>query len=176
MKKKKNAMINTGLPSLLVIFVVLCLVTFAALSYVSAVRDHNTAEKTAVRTARYYETDLSAHRHLDNLNEALLSMYRRCQTPKETSFYDACQKELPDLIKDLSSQDEIPEYALSRTQDAPSYTFYETFQDSQALLVEVTICPPLAPDGDCYRIEKWQIISTAQWNPDNSLPVLQEAP
>ena len=57
MKTKKNSHppINIGTSFLLVIFIVLCMVIFAALSLSSALKDYEYSKKSAQRTNAYYE-------------------------------------------------------------------------------------------------------------------------
>lgn len=57
MKTKKNSHppINIGTSFLLVIFIVLCMVIFAALSLSSALKDYEYSQKSAQRTSAYYE-------------------------------------------------------------------------------------------------------------------------
>ena len=55
MNKKMTGGINVGTSSILVTFVLLCLVTFAALSFLSANSDYRLSKQTAQRTTDYYE-------------------------------------------------------------------------------------------------------------------------
>lgn len=52
--EKKNGGISTGTSLILVIFVVMCLVTFSVLAYISAVSDRNLSIQAAERTKEYY--------------------------------------------------------------------------------------------------------------------------
>ena len=54
MRGKNSAGLNTGSSSILVIFMVLCLVTLASLSMISAVSDYKLSRKVADRTTAYY--------------------------------------------------------------------------------------------------------------------------
>lgn len=53
--KEKKAGVNTGISLMLVIFVVMCIVTFAVLSYSSAMSDYNLSMKAVERTKLYYQ-------------------------------------------------------------------------------------------------------------------------
>ena len=50
----------SGVVSLVMIFCVLCMAVFAALTMVTAQREHSLAEMTAERAAAYYEADRAA--------------------------------------------------------------------------------------------------------------------
>ena len=67
-KKQGQNTLNTGIgvggTSILAIFVVLCLVTLASLSLVSAQADYGLAKKTAEAAQEYYAADAQAERQL----------------------------------------------------------------------------------------------------------------
>ena len=54
MEKKKYPAVNIGSASMLVIFIILCLVTFSLLSVTSSNNDKTYAENIARRTLDYY--------------------------------------------------------------------------------------------------------------------------
>lgn len=183
MRNKKNPLMNTGLPSLLVIFIVLCLVTFAVLSYVSAVRDYSMAKKTAARTQLYYEADLAANECLTALDAGLRDVYEALPEKKEASFFASCQEKLPDLLENLpelsSAKDaktQLPGCTVGQDGIIPLCTFYEALNDTQALMVELAVRFPEDDSSPCYEIRKWQTVSVGAWEIDDSLPVLQERP
>ena len=62
-----------GAPSIIMIFVVLCLTCFAALSFVSANADFRLAERTAKNTADYYAAHAQAQRRLQQADTAIQS-------------------------------------------------------------------------------------------------------
>lgn len=49
-----------GGPTLLMVFVILCINIFAVISYMSALRDYNLSEKSAEMITKYYEADTKA--------------------------------------------------------------------------------------------------------------------
>ena len=72
MSKRKNMTgISIGSSSVLVIFVVLCLTTFATLSLVSARADYKLTQRTAQATAEYYAADTKAEETFQKLSRAL---------------------------------------------------------------------------------------------------------
>ena len=60
MKQGKYPIVNIGTVSILTIFVILCMVTFATLSYMSASHDQELGQKIADRTTAYYKASASA--------------------------------------------------------------------------------------------------------------------
>lgn len=68
MDKKYNSMgLPIGGPTLLMIFVILCINIFAVISYMSALRDYNLSEKAAENITMYYEADSKAEIILSNI-------------------------------------------------------------------------------------------------------------
>jgi hypothetical protein len=63
--------IAVGAPSIIVIFVILCLVCFAALSLVSANAEMRLAQRQGENTARWYRADAEAQRRLARLDELI---------------------------------------------------------------------------------------------------------
>ena len=67
---------NIGASSLLVIFLILCLVTFAILTLASAKSDADFAEKLADRKTAYYEACNSAENILDEIDSILTDAWQ----------------------------------------------------------------------------------------------------
>ena len=85
MDKKHSGGINIGTSSILVTFVLLALVTFAALSYMSARSDYVLSKEAADRTASYYDANRMAEIYLANI-EALLSKHFRATDDAQAYF------------------------------------------------------------------------------------------
>lgn len=85
MKKEKRSFgLSIGSSSILMVFVVLCLTTFATLSLVSANADYKLSRKTADAAATYYALDTAGERMLSDLAD-LLERTRPAQTQEETA-------------------------------------------------------------------------------------------
>ena len=68
-REEKPLGLNVGSASILMIFAVLCLTVFSALSLVTAISEKNTADHFAESTVRYYAADAEAI----EIKEALLT-------------------------------------------------------------------------------------------------------
>lgn len=66
----EHSLMITGAPSIIMIFVVLCLICFATLSMVSANADLRLAQKTAENVAAYYRADAAAQTRVAELSGA----------------------------------------------------------------------------------------------------------
>lgn len=72
MKAKESAPFGTGMSSLLMIFVVLCLTVFGVLAYMTARADDRLTQRSAQMVQAYYTADAKAEEALAQLDEALL--------------------------------------------------------------------------------------------------------
>ena len=75
MKDKHQLPIGIGISSILLIFVILCLLTFAVLSLVSANADYKLVKKNSAHTHEVYEAENSANELMDKIDSILKSTY-----------------------------------------------------------------------------------------------------
>ena len=76
MKNKHQLPIGIGISSILLIFVILCLLTFAVLSLVSANADYKLVKKNSAHTHEVYEAENSANELMDKIDSILKSTYQ----------------------------------------------------------------------------------------------------
>ena len=81
--KRKSYGVNIGSSSILLIFVILCLVSFAVLSIVSAQTDYKLSCKLAERTTKYYEANNEVESYLRDLQASLEKIYEDSATAEE---------------------------------------------------------------------------------------------
>ena len=149
METKKNFSpgMSVGSSSILVTFVLLCLVTFAALSFVSARADHKLSVQTAARISKYYEADSTAEIQLANIS-SLLSKYA---LDKSESEYFAG-------LENLFSDNEL--YTIF-SDDTDSFIHYQVEStDSQAINVTIKVLYPDNNNGNTFEIIEWENVST----------------
>lgn len=144
MKKNTEFSLNIGLPSILLIFVVLCLVSFGVLSLVSANSDNKLSQKVLQRSDHYYAICNEAEELLADINSQLLDAYISCQS--KDGYFDA----IKDTPTDYS-------YALS---------------DLQELKISLTYLYPESVAEGFIRIDTWQIASSEDINYDEQLHVI----
>ena len=151
MNKRHEFSINIGLPSILLIFVVLCLISFGVLSIVSANSDRKLSQKILDRSVKYYEA----------CNQAEETLY-----DVDTKLHDAYN-----LSNDYSSYISLVQNIQS------SYTY--TISDSQALQVELEFIYPSADKNNAkfsseelYKITTWKIVNTTEYDYDEHLNVI----
>lgn len=152
MEKKHSGGINIGTSSILVTFVLLALVTFAALSYMSARSDYVLSKEAADRMASYYDANRMAEIYLANI-EALLSKHMNsCETKQE--YYDGV-----DALFGDNEKIEVSESATGVKK--LSYSIAVT--NGQNLNVTLSVHYPEPSDDALFKIDKWATAVNRQW-------------
>ena len=147
-KKKFSSGLNVGSSSILVTFVLLCLVTFAALSFVSANADYKLAQKTADRTTYYYAANNKAEVYLLNADSLLSKHYAGCRDIIE--YYEGIDPLFSD--NDSINVEEV---------DEDIYLNYSVpISNSQEIQVSLRVIYPNSEDQDMFEIVKWETVST----------------
>ena len=132
-KKGPEFRINVGSSSILLIFVILCLVAFATLSIISANADAKLSQKVADRITAYYEASNQAQRSLAAIDKTLAQIY--VASDSEVSYYDAVGYEK---------------------------SYFIPITDLQSLSVNLTFLYPQNEFGPFYQITSWQVITTGE--------------
>ncbi len=152
MEKKRSGGINIGTSSILVTFVLLALVTFAALSYMSARSDYVLSKEAADRTASYYDANRMAEIYLANIEAQLSKQLNRSDSEKD--YYDG--------VEGLFSDNENIE--VTRNDDGTrqlSYTIAVT--NGQNLNVALSVHYPDMSDDSLFHIDKWSTGVNREW-------------
>ena len=89
-KKTSRPLLTTGTSTLLLIFVSLCLLTFAVLSFLSARADQNLSRKTAERTSAYYEACNQAEDRLGETDQMLEKLWQ--ETANKKAYFQAVRE------------------------------------------------------------------------------------
>ena len=152
MEKKHSGGINIGTSSILVTFVLLALVTFAALSYISARSDYVLSKEAADRTASYYDANRMAEIYLANI-EALLSKHMNA-TSGEKEYYDGIESLFSDNEKIEVTKGENGEKQLS-------YSIAVT--NGQNLSVMLTVHYPDNTDDRLFKVDRWKTEVNREW-------------
>lgn len=152
MKKKFSSGMNVGSSSILVIFVLLCLVCFAALSFLSANSDYKLSLQTAERTTKYYEANSKAELYLANI-EGLLSKLYASNIDKDTYF---------DSIDELFSDNDM---VIVSNEDDKIYLSYNIpINNMHDLSVKLLTEYPEAPDYSLFSINEWKTVTNQDFS------------
>ena len=171
-KRKKTDKIyfpitNIGSVTLMMIFIVVCMVSFAALSLSTAGANYRAAKKSAKHVTNYYKASNDAEEKLAGLSQLLSESYT--DSKDSDSYY-----------KDLEEKLQAKEGFSSRSQRTDggilsgiSVSYDCSISKKQALHVEILCTYPQDSAKEAlYQITCWQTISTSQWEGDNSIKLI----
>lgn len=154
-RRRSKSFFNIGITSVVLIFVMLCLLTFAVLSFVSARSDLGLSQKSARRTTAYYKSYNNA---VEILKEITACMSSQHDQSNETLYFKNIMEQL-DGKNGISFSDE-------------RHLSYSVSMDSEQMLtVSLTLYFTPLENGNHYRINTWKTVSTHKWTSDNNLPV-----
>lgn len=144
-KNRSGPSMAIGGSSILMIFVVLCLTTFAVLSLVSANADWKLTQRTAQSVTGYYAADGEAERALAGANQNLQSAWEL-----SGGDMDAYLQAAADGLCFCAG--------MPFTVDGAYITYSVPMEHNQRLDVKLEITAPDA-QGRCYRILSWQQVT-----------------
>ena len=135
---------NIGSSSILLIFVILCLISFATLSIVSANADHKLSRKVLDRTTAYYQACNQAEASLASVDRTLSRIYEASESEEEY----------------FSTAGRSKSYAIP-------------ISDLQTLEVAISILYPREAGEPYYEITSWRVLTTGELDYSSTLPVPQ---
>lgn len=173
--KEQSSFVNIGSSSLLIVFVILCLATFAILSISSAKSDFSLSEKLAKHKGQYYEASSKAEEVLEEIDTALADTASKNNSSNSSGdfmkspYINAVIKKLNDTqISDTT-------VSCKKTDKNLKVLYQIPLDDKQVLDIEL-IVTDYTKNETYYTIQKWQVISTDTWESDDTLnlmPVIQ---
>ena len=157
---RKKRFLGAGLSTVLLVFVMLCLIVFAVLSLATARADLQMSRKMADRTQLYYEAQSRAFEKVKSIDGILVKQYNEEKDHFPENVWDVLQTE---------------NLAVTRSEDGKSIvcSFQETIDDTQQIEAELTIVAPQQEGEACYQITGWQVQQKNEWKADMVLPVMQ---
>ena len=153
MKQKHTFFVTVGIPSLFLIFSVLCLCVLALLTLGSSRSNLNTARHSMEQTENYYTGCAGATETVSEIHDDL-EQYR--EKASDEAGYFSMVKKLADTRDDLS-------------WDPRSHTlsFFVAISGTQQLSVVLEIFYPQKKSSSAYLILQWNTELTGSWQPDN---------
>lgn len=160
MKQKKASFINIGFSSIIMVFIMICLVTFATLSVLTAHFDYQLSQKVAEKNHDYYAADAIAKDALASIDNELYVLYEHSESVED--FYLQISsanlfKELPESVSDIT---------IEQTDNTPVISYQVPISEVQTLYVALQIQYPKTPSECFTTILRWQTITTNE--PDES--------
>lgn len=185
-QQQKFSVTNIGSVTLMMIFIVLCMVTFAALSLSSASYDWRSAKKSADHTTAYYQTSNQAETILSDIDQMLTdcrsaSNGNALRSSDPSYYYQQVKFSCEKWKEPVLSFHDDANVADPSVSSLPTISYQVPISDSQVLQVVLSLLNPYetqatakSTDSDSfYRITAWQVLSTKEWNGDNSLKLMQ---
>ncbi|MBR5761684.1 MAG: hypothetical protein IKX87_06615 [Lachnospiraceae bacterium] len=143
-KKKRGLPLNVGTSSVLFIFVILCLVSFAILSLSSSMSDYKLSSRVAENSEAYYNACNTAEEQLASFDKTLKDLYDTGIS--RSGYYESVGKKK---------------------------TFAVPVNDIQTLEVEIRILYPEKAGESFYDITSWKTDTTGELEYDDTLPVFK---
>ena len=144
----------------------ICVVTFSALSLVSAYSDYKLSQKVADRTTAYYEAQERAYEKLARIDDIL----------KETYLVSTGKAEYYSLAENLLAKPDVAMEVLgnwSFEQGQYTLTFIETIAEGQTLSVKLAIQYPSKGTDHFYELLEWRSVYEQELPEDDHLDVMQ---
>lgn len=159
--KKPEPFVNIGSSLLMVIFLILCLVTFATLSLTSARSDYSFSERAAERRTQYYQACNTAEDVLAQIDEILVNTVTSNHSPNwmnELDFTQIDGKEFLEAGLDIDLDIE-----------SASLSYQIPVNEKQALEVRLALTDN---SSEYYQIEKWQLVNTGSYESNSTLQLM----
>ncbi|MFI3236906.1 MAG: hypothetical protein R3Y47_02615 [Lachnospiraceae bacterium] len=137
--KTSNKGNSIGISLILVVFILLCLITFGTLSFMLADADNDLSISSAENITQYYAADMLAQEELQRIDALLQELY--------TTSNDYVQS-LEENFDDIS------------VEDGDVYLTFSTQVSEQETLIS-TLLIYTEVETDYYRITSWTLENTA---------------
>lgn len=159
MKKKSRIGLNIGTSSILLVFILLCMVTFATLSFASANADFKLSQSLATRTTRYYTASNMAEGQLSDMADRLSGIYEKADD------FQAYQKQVGEALSGDTGRAFTPD---ETGKTCGTLQWQVPFTDTQVLDVMLTLNNPYA-NKDFFSVSRWKVIQTSAWEDGSSI-------
>lgn len=161
MNKKKTTFFSAGISTILLVFILLCLITFAVLSLTTANTDYKLSRITAERTREYYGAQIEAAEKLKEIDGLLLEQYNNSRNQDEFE---------KNILQNMTGE---PDFHTENTRDGIRITFSQKIGEEKMLEAELAVCYPEKEGDSLYRIQRWQSVPDIRWEPETALPVMR---
>ena len=152
MNKGKRPILNTGFSSVLLVFITICLVTFATLSVLTAHSDYKLSTKYGDKTSSYCSADKTAREAMSAIDHTLFSLYT--DHKDSASFYNSISEEL--FLDSLP--DSVSDFAISADsgKDDVDISYQVPVSEVQTLYVSLKVSYPVSEKDTFLTITRWQ--------------------
>lgn len=152
MRKNRKLTMNIGIISFLIMFIILCMVTFSVLSLVSAKSNKDVADRSIQHKSEYYTLCNMGENKLKELDDIFYELYK--DSSSEEDYFNQLLN-----IKKINDSMKINKHVIT----------FSILYKTQKLSVEIEV---LYPGTKLYHLNVWKIESAKKWEPDNKLNIL----
>jgi hypothetical protein len=154
-----------GFSTILITFVMLCIVTFCALALLTANSDYKLSRKVAEKTSAYYEAEESAYGTLEALDTELAGVYR------ETFSKDDYMANARTVLAQYAA-DHTDDNMITTDDDELAVAWEIPYSDTQTLSVALTVSYPPENGGTCYTLTAWKTVSNVPESDTQTLDLI----
>lgn len=158
MKKRSYPVTNIGSVSLLMTFIVLCLVIFATLALSGALGEYQYSRKIAEYNSDYYQASNTAMETFREIDRLLHDAYG-ASPENYGSALEGKLSGLEGVTADFTGKE-------------PTLAYQVPVNDTQTLNVILTVSLSPAADDGYLKITTWQKIPAHEWNGDESIDLI----
>ena len=141
---------SVGTSLILVIFILLCLLTFGTLSMISANADNKLSISSAENVVEFYLADAKAQTKIKDIDKILQVLYDESENEQE--YYENVYKHFKNDTEVVVSQGE--ELDLN---------FITTVSTKEILSSQLRVIYPNNAQKSCYKIQSWKLVNTKVW-------------
>lgn len=146
-KRNSLGLSNFGFSTILLAFVMICIVTISALSLLTANSDYRLSQKVAEKNTAYYLADKEANELLSNIDQILASAYSNASDA--SSYY-----------KSVALSLEALEYGNYDRMNG-IFRYEVAVAERQSLQVELQIFYPKDSNQELIKILSWKFVYEA---------------
>ena len=158
-KNKFSIGIGIGAPSLMVIFLIVSMISFSVLSYMTARADYRYSLNLKERTTAYYMANNQGEEKISRIHVILSEVYQASEDAD--SFY-------ANAIPALAA------YGLYEPDSTnQSLTFRVKIREIQDLQITLLIHYPQEDSNSLFTITEWRVVHTGEWEPDRTIELME---
>ncbi|NLD20546.1 MAG: hypothetical protein GX663_09965 [Clostridiales bacterium] len=163
-RKTQSPSASIGIASLLVVFLILCLVTFAVLSLSSAKSNYEFSEKSANHRAEFYKASNESQEVLATISRTMAESTSGAENPESFCYIvgSNLEKEHPGTPVAVEAEGSI----ITASWSIP-------ISKTQNLEVGVKLNRQGSSEGSLYKITKYQVVSTGDRNYNQSMDLIK---
>lgn len=141
-RKKAPGFSNFGFSTILLAFVMICIVTISALSLLTANSDYKLSQKVAEKNTAYYDACYQANAILSEVDAQLATAYAK--TDDANAYYKEVSTAL--TVLGIGTYD----------KNNGTLSYEVAISDNQKLEVTIVILYPKESDDSFYEIKTWK--------------------